>query len=71
MIQVQNLSSSMPGKFFSKGHFSLGLVKKLAEVGRNGTGKTTLIKILRGLENYDGEKLQSAQLSNRLTTYSF
>jgi len=40
--------------------FSLNKGEKMALVGRNGTGKTTLLKILMGQEEYDGGQLSVA-----------
>lgn len=42
-------------KIFSGLSFSVHLGERIGLVGRNGCGKTTLLKILAGVEDYDGE----------------
>ncbi|MCL1802390.1 MAG: ATP-binding cassette domain-containing protein [Eubacteriaceae bacterium] len=57
-IAVNNLSFAYPGRsdpVFSKASFSFDTSWKLGLIGRNGRGKTTLLKILSGeLEGYGG-----------------
>lgn len=54
MIKVQKIQKSYGSLMvLSDVSFSLGRGQKVALVGHNGTGKTTLLKILAGLENQD------------------
>lgn len=54
MIKVQKIQKSYGSlAVLSDVSFSLGQGQKVALVGNNGTGKTTLLKILAGLENQD------------------
>lgn len=49
MLKVDNLSISFEGKeIFSDISFILNDREKLGLIGRNGCGKTTLLKILAG-----------------------
>lgn len=55
MIQVVNLSKGFGTQIlFQDVTFTLGKGERVGLVGRNGTGKSTLFKILLGEENYDG-----------------
>ena len=42
-------------KIFENVTFDVKTKDKIALIGRNGTGKTTLMKILAGFENYRGQ----------------
>lgn len=54
MIQVKNLTKSFSGQpLFSEANFSLGKGEKVGLVGRNGTGKSTLFKMILGKESPD------------------
>ena len=54
MTQINNLSKAYGGKtLFSDVTFSIGKKERCALIGRNGTGKSTLIKLLAGLEESD------------------
>jgi len=54
MLQVENLSKSYAGELlFSDVSFCVGKGEKCAFVGRNGSGKTTILKIFKGEETAD------------------
>lgn len=54
MIQVFNLSKSYDGVYlFKEMSFSLSKGEIVGLVGRNGSGKSTMLKIIAGMENYD------------------
>ncbi len=62
MIKVKKLQKSYgPLSVLANISFSLGQGQKVALVGNNGTGKTTLLKIVAGLEESDGGVLEIAQ----------
>jgi len=59
MIKAQNLQKSYGTlTLLADVSFSLGNGQKVALVGYNGTGKTTLLKILAGLEPLDSGKIE-------------
>lgn len=61
MIKAQNLQKSYGLlTVLSDISFSLGRGQKVALVGLNGTGKTTLLKIVAGLEEQDAGKIDIA-----------
>lgn len=53
MIKINNISKSFEKPLFEKVSFALGDNEKVGLVGGNGTGKSTLIKIIAGVENAD------------------
>lgn len=58
MIKAQKIQKSYGSLLvLSDVSFSLGRGQKAALVGRNGTGKTTLLKIIAGLEDPDSGKI--------------
>jgi len=62
MLKVQNLQKNYGLlTVLSDVSFSLGRGQKVALVGHNGTGKTTLLKILAGLEDLDAGKIDMAK----------
>ena len=57
VLTVEHLSKSYPGNpLFSDLNFTVQRGEKVAIIGDNGTGKTTILKILNGLETADGGK---------------
>lgn len=53
-IKAENISATRGGKLlFSDLNLTISAHTKMAVVGENGTGKSTLLKILSGLENPD------------------
>lgn len=62
MIKAQKLQKSYGSlTVLSDVSFSLARGQKAALVGHNGTGKTTLLKIVAGLEDYDSGKIDVAK----------
>lgn len=62
MIKVQKLQKNYGTlSVLSDISFSLEQGQKVALVGNNGTGKTTLLKIVAGLEEFDGGKVEIAR----------
>lgn len=58
MIKAQNLQKSFgPLTVLSDASFFLGQGQKAALVGHNGTGKTTLLRIVAGLEDLDSGQI--------------
>ena len=54
MISIDSLSKSYNGNYlFSNVNIVIKRGMRIGLVGANGTGKTTLLRILMGLENYD------------------
>ncbi len=57
VLHVENLSKSYPGlPLFSDVSFNISRGEKVAIIGKNGTGKTTILKILNRLIQPDGGK---------------
>lgn len=64
MIKVENLSFCYPGSYdniFENTSFVIDTDWKLGFVGRNGRGKTTLLKLLMGEYEYSGKLLASVR----------
>ncbi|MCR4781184.1 MAG: ABC-F family ATP-binding cassette domain-containing protein [Lachnospiraceae bacterium] len=61
-IEIENLCKSFDGKTLIK-NFSYNFQHhdRVAFIGRNGCGKTTLMKILTGRENYDSGEIKIGQ----------
>ncbi|HQB50655.1 MAG TPA: ABC-F family ATP-binding cassette domain-containing protein [bacterium] len=61
MLKVQNLQKSFGAlSVISDVSFSLARGQKVALVGHNGTGKTTLLKIIAGIETQDSGSVEIA-----------
>ena len=59
MIQLVNVTKSFGGRtLFEEVTFSLGNGEIIGLVGRNGTGKSTLFKIITGVESYDNGEVK-------------
>lgn len=59
MIQLVNVTKSFGGRtLFEEVTFSLGNGEIIGLVGRNGTGKSTLFKIITGVESYDSGEVK-------------
>jgi len=53
---INNLSKSFGvNKIFQNVSFDIKTGERIGLIGRNGTGKTTIMKIVMGLESYEGE----------------
>ena len=64
MIRVENLTFSYPSSFdpvFENANFQIDTDWKLGFVGRNGKGKTTLLKLLQGEYEYRGKITSSVK----------
>ncbi len=60
VINATNLSKSIgPKTLFTDLNFTIDLGEKVALIGRNGQGKTTLLKILAGKDNDFGGKIET------------
>ncbi|MCD7737065.1 MAG: ABC-F family ATP-binding cassette domain-containing protein [Lachnospiraceae bacterium] len=58
VLKVRGLSKSWPGNpLFSNLSFDIHRQEKVAVIGDNGTGKTTILKIINGLESADAGEL--------------
>lgn len=58
MLKVQKLSKQYSDQIlFEETSFVVGLGEKIGLVGRNGTGKSTLFKLIRGLEVADSGEI--------------
>ena len=67
MLQVINLSKSFSQTSILKNvHFELELGKICVIVGNNGSGKTTFLKCLSGLMNYDSGSIDYNCLNGHL-----
>ena len=59
VLTVEDLSKSWPGqRLFSHLSFSVKRGERVAVIGANGTGKTTILKILNGLTPPDGGSIR-------------
>lgn len=64
MIKVENLTFSYPSSYdnvFDNANFQIDTDWKLGLVGRNGRGKTTLLKLLLGKYEYSGKIISSVK----------
>lgn len=58
VLAVEGLSKSFPGqKLFSELSFEIKRGERVALIGSNGTGKTTILKIINGLISADAGKI--------------
>ncbi|MCB0344741.1 MAG: ABC-F family ATP-binding cassette domain-containing protein, partial [Bdellovibrionales bacterium] len=58
MIQIDNISKSFGSQqLFSDASFSVGRGERIGLVGRNGHGKSTLLKIIAGTESSDSGEI--------------
>lgn len=63
-IAIKNLSKSYPAKeLFEKVTFSINQGDRMALIGSNGVGKSTLLKIIAGVEEYDEGEVTNDRLS--------
>ncbi len=59
MITIRNVRKTLGGKIIlNKVNFSIGKGQKIALVGPNGVGKSTLLKILAGIESADRGEIE-------------
>ncbi len=59
VLRVSNLSKSFPGQpLFSDLNFEIRRGERVAIIGNNGTGKTTILKILNGVVSPDGGQIE-------------
>lgn len=59
MIQLVNVTKSFGGRtLFEEVTFSLNSGERIGLVGRNGTGKSTLFKVITGIESYDSGEVK-------------
>lgn len=59
LLRVSNLSKSFPGQpLFSDLNFEIRRGERVAIIGNNGTGKTTILKILNGVVAPDGGQIE-------------
>lgn len=59
VLRVSNLSKSFPGQpLFSDLNFEIRRGERVAIIGNNGTGKTTILKILNGVVATDGGQIE-------------
>ena len=64
MIKIENLTFSYPSSYdniFNNADFLIDTDWKLGFVGRNGRGKTTLLKLLLGEYEYRGKIISSVK----------
>ena len=65
LIKIENLTFSYPGSFdnvFENANVQLDSDWKLGFVGRNGRGKTTLLRLLLGEYEYSGKITSSVKI---------
>lgn len=74
LLQINKLEKSYDGEvIFSDVDFEVKTGERIAIVGRNGTGKTTLMKIIAGVESYDegniskGKQVTMGYLTQQMT----
>ena len=73
MIQLTNITKSFGGQTLFNGlNLQMQKGQKIGLIGRNGTGKSTLFKIILGEESYDSGDISIPQkLPNRYTASAF
>lgn len=68
VLSIQNIAKTVDDKpLFSEVTLGLDAGEKVGIVGRNGAGKTTFLKVLRGLVNQDEGTIAMAGGSNMVT----
>ncbi len=58
MLKVDNISINYSSELFKELSFVLGNREKVGLIGLNGTGKSTLLKIIAGLEEPDSGRIE-------------
>ena len=69
MISIQNLSVEFNSTaLFSGVNFVINKRDKIALVGKNGAGKSTMLKIIAGLQEPTGGRRRAKRHYNRLSS---
>lgn len=77
LLQLNDISKSFDGEdIFTRVNFEVKTGERIGVVGRNGTGKSTLMKIIAGVEDYDSghiskiKNLRMGYLTQQMTLNS-
>ena len=63
LLQLNDISKSFDGEdIFNHVNFEVKTGERIGVVGRNGTGKSTLMKIIAGVEDYDSAIFQKSRI---------
>lgn len=58
MLNIQNVSIHFGGRYlFDNVSISVGAEDRIGLIGRNGTGKSTMLKLIYGLESLESGKI--------------